>query len=416
MHSPISSENFGLNRKEHTMGPLVPEVIGNELNFVVALIVGIGFGFALEQAGFSTSKKLVGLFYGYDFTVLRVFFTAGVTAMIGVIALVHFGLLDMSLVYVNPTFIWSALVGGLIMGLGFVIGGFCPGTSVCAAAIGKIDAMIFLAGSFFGVLLFAEGYPVLEGLYKAVPWGNVTIFSVLGMSQAVFAFLMVCVAVGAFWAVTYVETKVNKKRDPHFQPTRRYVAFSGLAVMIGLTAFFLPDKRQAMLVEIADKAYVASQPVKLMSSDELAFRLIDEDKNLQIFDFRSPKEYAAMSLPQSIRMTLQSLFEKDANALLSLKKKRTVFLANDQASAQQAAVIAMGLGHDDVFVLKDGLTGFKNEILNFTPSMQQSGPKLADTYRFRTKASQTIPMLIQENQKKQGTGTKKASKRVIGGC
>lgn len=108
------------------MGPLVPDFIGNELNFVVAILIGIAFGFILEQAGFSTSKKLVGLFYGYDFTVLRVFFTAGVTAMIGVVALGHFGLLDLSLIYVNPLFVWSAIVGGLIMGLGFVIGGSVP--------------------------------------------------------------------------------------------------------------------------------------------------------------------------------------------------------------------------------------------------------------------------------------------------
>ena len=129
------------------MGPLVPDIIGNDLNYIVALIIGILFGMVLEQAGFSTSKKLVGLFYGYDFTVLRVFFTAGITAMVGVIALNHFGLLDINLIYINPTYLWSALVGGIIMGLGFVIGGFCPGTSVCAAAIGKIDAMYFVLGS-----------------------------------------------------------------------------------------------------------------------------------------------------------------------------------------------------------------------------------------------------------------------------
>jgi hypothetical protein len=87
------------------MGPLVPDIISNNLNFIVALVIGILFGAILEQAGFSTSKKLVGLFYGYDFTVLRVFFTAGLVAMIGVMGLAHFGLLDMSLVYINPTFL-----------------------------------------------------------------------------------------------------------------------------------------------------------------------------------------------------------------------------------------------------------------------------------------------------------------------
>ena len=58
------------------MAPLVPDIIGNEFNLVVALFIGIAFGYILEQAGFSSTKKLVGLFYGYDFTVLRVFFTA----------------------------------------------------------------------------------------------------------------------------------------------------------------------------------------------------------------------------------------------------------------------------------------------------------------------------------------------------
>lgn len=106
------------------MGPLVPDVISNNLNLIVALLIGMSFGAILEQAGFSTSKKLVGLFYGYDFTVLRVFFTAGIVAMIGVMGFVHFGLLDINLIYINPTFLWSAIIGGLIMGLGFVIGGF----------------------------------------------------------------------------------------------------------------------------------------------------------------------------------------------------------------------------------------------------------------------------------------------------
>ena len=112
------------------MGPLVPFIISEEFSLVLALLIGIAFGFILEQAGFSSTKKLVGLFYGYDFTVLRVFFTAGITAMAGVLLLGHYGLLDLEIIYVNPTFVKSALLGGGIMGAGFIIGGFCPGTSV----------------------------------------------------------------------------------------------------------------------------------------------------------------------------------------------------------------------------------------------------------------------------------------------
>ena len=144
------------------MGPLVPFIIGNEFNLIIALIAGIGFGFVLEQAGFSSTKKLVGLFYGYDFTVLKVFFTGGVTAMIGVLWFGHMGILDLSLIYINPTFLVSALVGGAIMGLGFIIGGFCPGTSVCAAAIGKLDGLAFVFRFRFGRAGFCRRLPYVR--------------------------------------------------------------------------------------------------------------------------------------------------------------------------------------------------------------------------------------------------------------
>ena len=82
------------------MGPLVPDIISNELSLIIALLIGIAFGFLLEQAGFSSAKKLVGLFYGYDFTVLRVFFTAGITAMVGVVIFDHFHLIDTKLIVI----------------------------------------------------------------------------------------------------------------------------------------------------------------------------------------------------------------------------------------------------------------------------------------------------------------------------
>jgi len=76
------------------MGPLAPYIISEEFSLVIGFFLGIGFGFVLEQAGFSSTRKLVGLFYGYDFTVLRVFFTAGITAMAGGLLMDHYGFLN----------------------------------------------------------------------------------------------------------------------------------------------------------------------------------------------------------------------------------------------------------------------------------------------------------------------------------
>jgi rhodanese-related sulfurtransferase len=398
------------------MGPLVPEVIGNELNFVVALFVGIAFGFVLEQAGFSTSKKLVGLFYGYDFTVLRVFFTAGVVAMIGVIALDHWGLLDISLVYINPTFLWSAIVGGLIMGLGFVVGGFCPGTSVCAAAIGKIDAMIFIVGSFFGVLIFAEGYPLFEGFYKSASWGNVRIFDTVGISQSFFAFLLTVMAVVAFWITTLIETKVNGKPNPEFSSKPLYYGLTGLALILALSSFILPDRKETMLGKVNNIDFIKAYPIQTIDVDELAFRIIDDDPHLQIIDFRSQKDYDTISLPKSTRFTLESLFEKDAHKLLSIKRRINVFVADDEITEIRAAVLAKELGYDEIYYLRGGLNQFRADILNFKMPGQVTNQHKADTYRFRMNAREVLPVLIKENKLKQGTGEKKQTKRVIGGC
>ena len=396
------------------MGPLVPDLIGNELNFIVALVVGIFFGAILEQAGFSTTKKLVGLFYGYDFTVLRVFFTAGVVAMIGVIALVHFGLLDINLVYINPTFLWSAIIGGLIMGLGFVIGGFCPGTSVCAAAIGKIDAMIFVAGSFIGVLIFAEGYPLFEGLYKAENWGFVRIFDTLGMSESVFAFLLTAVALFAFWAASIIENKVNGVEIKPVRLTPYYIGLAAVGFVIAFSAFFLPERKDVIMQKVDDKEFVQSYNLKVMTIDEFAYRLIDSDKKLQVIDFRPEKEYEKLRLPKSSSLTVDNLFEKEPNKILLLRHKINVVVAEDEMTERKIAVIANELGYENVMILKGGLKEFKSQILEFGKNDQAASGLNDDTIRFRTKANKRIPELIAANKDK-GT-VKKESKRVIGGC
>lgn len=398
------------------MGPLVPDIISNNLNFIVALVIGILFGAILEQAGFSTSKKLVGLFYGYDFTVLRVFFTAGLVAMIGVMGLEHYGLIDISLVYVNPTFLWSAIIGGLIMGLGFVVGGFCPGTSVCAAAIGKIDAMIFIAGAFIGVLVFAEGYPLFEGLYKATNWGNPRFFETLGMSQNIFAFIMVVFALVAFWFASIVENKVNGVVKPTIRFTPYYIGIASIGIIIALSAFIFPERKASLMQLVEDEKFVQSYNIQTVTTDEFALCLLKimECEKFQIFDFRSEEEFKKMSLPKSTLFTIDNLFEKEPNKLLNLKHKVNVFVANDELTEKKMAIIATELGYKRIQIVKGGLNAFKEEILNFQPIKNPKNIDEENINRFRSKAKAIIPILIQQN--KSAGPVKKTQKRVVGGC
>lgn len=397
------------------MGPLVPDIINNNLNLIVALVIGIFFGAILEQAGFSTSKKLVGLFYGYDFTVLRVFFTAGLVAMIGVMGLAHFGLLDMNLVYINSTFLWSAIIGGLIMGLGFVVGGFCPGTSICAAAIGKIDAMIFIVGAFLGVLIFAEGYPIFEPLYKAANLGNPRIFETLGISQNLFAFILVTFALLAFWLASIVENRVNGIKKPAFRFTPYYLSITAVGIIMALSAFVFPERKASLLELIEDNKFVQSYNISEMTVDEFAFRIMDErDTKLQIIDFRDANEFSKMSLPKSTSFTLDNLFEKEPDKVLSVRHKINVFVADDELTERKMAIIASELGYKRIKILQGGLNAFREQILNFKPI---ENPKNIDEVfqnRFRTKAKDVIPILIKNN--KQAGPVKKEQKRAVGGC
>jgi hypothetical protein len=188
------------------MGPLIAyEIITDHTNLFFAFLIGIGFGFVLERAGFSSSRKLVGIFYGYDTVVLKVFFTAGITAMLGLLFFSLFGWIDLDLIYINPTYLYSTLLGGIIMGAGFIIGGFCPGTGVCAASIGKIDAMFFVIGIFIGVLIFNESYPLWENVYKAQFMGTPKLSEFLGISDGLTTLLLVGMAMFAFWLGEKVE-------------------------------------------------------------------------------------------------------------------------------------------------------------------------------------------------------------------
>lgn len=193
------------------MGPIsVLSNLPEWLNLVIAFIIGGGFGFALEQAGFSSSRKLAGMFYGYDATVLKVFFTAAIVALVGSQLLAFFGLLNLNLVYVNPYYINSTIVGGIIMGAGFIMGGFCPGTGISALSIGKIDAFVFLFGGMVGAFLFAETYPFIQPLAMGNYKGAVRIDEWLGVSPGVFTFLLIVVAVGLFWVSGWAEKKFAK--------------------------------------------------------------------------------------------------------------------------------------------------------------------------------------------------------------
>ncbi len=397
------------------MGPFVPDVISDEMNLVVALVIGIAFGYVLEQAGFSSSRRLAGVFYGYDFTVLRVFFTAGVTAMLGIIILGFFGWLDTDAIYVNPMFLGPAIVGGVIMGVGFVVGGYCPGTSVCAAAIGKKDALAFVGGGLLGVLLFGEFFPTYAQFYVSGAEGPLKVYTALGMSRGVFAFVLVGIAVIAFVVTTRVERMVKRGGLDQPWPAKRHIAAGVAVVLLAGVVMLLPDRKQYLLDEVSSARFRQAHPLHTMSVDELAFRIMDNDPRLEIIDIRDAGDIKAMPLPGSVSMTLDGVFGKETGAVLGMRHKEHVFVDADGGRATTAALLAMRLGYDNIRVLAGGTAALDSTILHFAPPAGVPDPDMVDTYNFRANAKTVLAHMIEEG-KSVATKPKAEVKKIKGGC
>jgi hypothetical protein len=184
-------------------------LFSEETSLVVAFVIGIGFGFFLERAGFGSARKLVAQFYLTDLAVFKVMFTAIVTAMLGVTFLGWMGALDLSLVYLVPTYWTPQIVGGLLLGAGFVIGGYCPGTSMAAVATGKIDGMVYALGIGAGTFAFAGLFPWLKGLYEAGSAGALTLPQLLHLPYGLVVFGVVLMALGGFYGASWIEARFS---------------------------------------------------------------------------------------------------------------------------------------------------------------------------------------------------------------
>jgi uncharacterized membrane protein YedE/YeeE len=174
---------------------------------LVAALVGVGFGVALERAGLGSAPKLAGQFTLTDFTVFKVMFTAIITAMLGAFWASRLGALDLARVYVPETFLAPQLLGGAVFGVGFALAGLCPGTSCVSAATGRGDGLAVVLGFFAGVLGMGALLPRMLGLYQSTPRGTLLLPSVFGVPYGVVVLGVVAVAMIGFLVAERIEQR-----------------------------------------------------------------------------------------------------------------------------------------------------------------------------------------------------------------
>jgi rhodanese-related sulfurtransferase/uncharacterized membrane protein YedE/YeeE len=372
------------------MGPLIPMGFVNpDLNLFFAFVIGLGFGYVLEQAGFSSSRKLAGVFYGYDFVVLKVFFTAAVTAMIGLLMFSYLGWIDYSMLYINPTYLWSAIVGGVIMGVGFILGGFCPGTSMVAAVIGKIDAIVFVGGMLIGIFLFGRLFDLFQPLYTGSFLGNIFVYESLGFSRGLFAFLLIAVALMAFWITQKIEDNINKVPAMEIQKRPSLIVPTLVALGLGALILVLPAQPRSFPTETSPQKILTqiNENKHLINIDEVAYSLINgKDRPIQLIDVRAADDFSRFALPGALNIPIENILDRRYEKYLRSADKRLVFYSNSNTLATEAWLVATRAGLEDISVLNGGLNGFVETIFTQDHSTESRNLDLIHQAKFREKA------------------------------
>jgi hypothetical protein len=182
--------------------------LGEIASWLIYLSIGFAFGFILESAGFGDSRLLAAQFYWRDLTVLKVMFTAILVAMVLVFWATALGWLDYDEVWVNPTYLWPGILGGLIMGAGFILGGFCPGTSLVGASTLKLDAIWFVAGTAVGILGFGESVSLFNDFWHSSNLGRLTLQDWLDLPTGMVILGLVAIGILVFWAGDIVRRRI----------------------------------------------------------------------------------------------------------------------------------------------------------------------------------------------------------------
>jgi hypothetical protein len=344
-----------------------------QLAMVAAVAVGFGFGFVLERAGFGNARKLAAQFYGTEMVMLKVMFTAIVTAILGTVLVSGVGLLDLRALadtVASGTFLWPMIAGGFLIGVGIILSGYCPGTSLVGIASGKLDAVLAYGGVILGQVLWAElefRGPIAR-FHGSGALGHVYLYDLLGVPPAALAAAIVLVAIGAFLLGEKIERLVTRA-PPGPAAARRWVfAGAGALALVGLTTLALPVQSAA-----------TPAPVLRISAPELARRVIEEPWNVRVLDVRALERCAAQRVPGAEcapAATLKDLQLGDVSPARDL-----VVVADGDLPAPPAEARAY---RGDVLLLEGGFEGWRAWALTApAPLPAGAGPEEREAHRVR---------------------------------
>ena len=334
------------------------DLMGHWGSYAIYAVIGILFGMTLESAGFGNSKLLAAQFYFKDMRVFKVMFTAIIVAMTLIFLSSALGILDYNLIWVPPTYLWPGIVGGLVMGVGFIIGGFCPGTSLVGLATGKLDAIVFVAGVLFGIYMFGETVGSYATFFDSSNMGRFTLPELFNASYGVVVISIVVVALGLFVMSEKVEAMVNKRPQQKLPGWSKpaavaLVALAGVALFIGQPSS--EDRWQSIATE--SQAKLDQRAVQISSAEFIKYR---DDSKIKIIplDVRDERYYNQFHLRGAVHVPLDQVQAKARE--LQFEAANTVFvtISNDEAAATEAWKILKAESVPNIYILEGGVNAW----------------------------------------------------------
>lgn len=331
------------------------EWLGHWGSYAVYALIGVAFGMALESAGFGNSRLLAAQFYFRDMRVFKVMFTAIIVAMTLVFLASGLGLLDYNLVWVPPTYLWPGIVGGLIMGVGFIIGGFCPGTSLVGAVTGKIDAVFFVLGVLFGIYLFGETVDSFGVFFESSYMGRFTLPQWLGVSYGTVVVAVVAMALLMFVLAEQVEARVNRRPVsglPRWAPP----AAAALLVLAVLTAWVGQPGNQDRWEAIASEERVALEERQVHISPAELLSLIGDARIKALpLDVRDERDFNLFHLQGARHLPLSEVQAEAGELQFQAANTVFVLMSNDETRATEAWKILRAESLPNVYILEGGV-------------------------------------------------------------
>ncbi|MCL4252238.1 MAG: YeeE/YedE family protein, partial [Anaerolineae bacterium] len=348
------------------------ELFGQSGQYIVYLLIGLGFGVTLEMAGFGISTRLAAQFYFRDQTVLKVMFTAIVVAMVLIFGATTLGLLDFNQIWVNPTYLVPGIIGGLVMGVGFIIGGFCPGTALVGAGTLKLDAIFFVLGTFFGVFLFGESVGLFEDFWNSTYMGRFTLPQLFGVDVGIVVVGVVIMALVMFFGAELLEQRfgnIQRKNAPKW----RYGAGAILLTVAGaILVVGQPSTEAKWALMEAEKAPLLTDRTVMVMPIEILDNMHRDRLDLRLIDIRSESDYTAFHLANAEHVPVAELGRHLNDWQVITGNTVIILIGNDETASIEAWKFLTVENVPNVYILAGGVNQWIKQFggssgVDFTP-------------------------------------------------